>query len=308
MCEQYCRKRRGAALLSALVVTFVAVAAVTMLAAAQALGLRRTANLIDTDVAWAQIRWLEWEAIAAIHLARQGERTPLVRWPLVPRPLGAEGNPVIAELLDLNARFNLNNLVAGERSNRTEVQRFERLLSTLGISGEIVEPILDWLDPDSNTRPGGAEDDYYIRLPTPYRVANGSFARTAELLLVRGMTPDIYARLEPFVTALPGRQQINLNTAPPQLLQALDADVTSLDADAVVVARAQKPFDTVAAAMSTGSIARLGVATDGLATRSRFFLLSSTLRAGGLGLHIQSVLDVPEDGTARVLFRTAGGE
>ncbi len=71
-----------------------------------------------------------------------------------------------------------------------------RLFSNSGVKDEkllstIVDSILDWRDPDNLHRVNGAEDDYYLSLPTPYRAKNGNFETIDELLLVKGMTPEV---------------------------------------------------------------------------------------------------------------------
>ncbi|MBI3815908.1 MAG: general secretion pathway protein GspK [Nitrospinae bacterium] len=55
----------------------------------------------------------------------------------------------------------------------------------------IADSIEDWRDEDSLHRLNGAEDDYYMSLPVPYHCKNGSFNTVEELLMVRGMTPEI---------------------------------------------------------------------------------------------------------------------
>lgn len=56
----------------------------------------------------------------------------------------------------------------------------------------IVDSILDWRDSDRNHRLNGAEDDYYQSLPEPYECKDDDFDSVAELLLVRGVTPEMY--------------------------------------------------------------------------------------------------------------------
>ena len=56
----------------------------------------------------------------------------------------------------------------------------------------IVDAILDWRDSDELHRLNGAESDYYQSLPRPYHSKNGPFDSVSELLLVRGVTPEIY--------------------------------------------------------------------------------------------------------------------
>ena len=56
----------------------------------------------------------------------------------------------------------------------------------------IVDSIMDWRDKDNLHRLNGAEDDYYLSLPQPYKCKNGDFTSIDELLLVRGVTPEIF--------------------------------------------------------------------------------------------------------------------
>jgi len=65
----------------------------------------------------------------------------------------------------------------------------------------IADSILDWRDKDNLHRLKGAEDDYYLSLPEPYECKDGDFDSTEELLLVKGMTPEIfYGGLKDIVT------------------------------------------------------------------------------------------------------------
>lgn len=66
------------------------------------------------------------------------------------------------------------------------------LLMTLpGMTEDVADAILDWLDEDDETRALGAESDYYASLPTPYGCANGPIHSVEELLLVRGVAPTL---------------------------------------------------------------------------------------------------------------------
>ncbi len=51
--------------------------------------------------------------------------------------------------------------------------------------------LLDFLDPGSEPRPGGAEDIYYETLPTPYHSLDGQVTTLDELLLVRGFNAGV---------------------------------------------------------------------------------------------------------------------
>ena len=107
----------------------------------------------------------------------------------------------------------------------------KNLLLNLGIKEEdadiIVDSVLDWRDPDDLHRLNGAEDDYYLSLPNPYEAKDDKFDTLEELLLVRGMTPEIlYGNGERkgiinFLTIYSNTNKININAAPKEVLMAI---------------------------------------------------------------------------------------
>ncbi len=56
----------------------------------------------------------------------------------------------------------------------------------------MVDSIIDWRDENDLHGMNGAENDYYQSLPTPYDCKNGDFDAIEELLMVRGITPEIF--------------------------------------------------------------------------------------------------------------------
>jgi general secretion pathway protein K len=90
---------------------------------------------------------------------------------------------------------------------------------------EIAYSVVDWRDTDNSlSHPEyGAEDDYYEDLDTPYESKDFKFESIEELLLVRGMTPEIFEKVEPFVTIY-GVGAVNINTAPREVLVGLGMD------------------------------------------------------------------------------------
>ena len=65
------------------------------------------------------------------------------------------------------------------------------LMALPGMTIEIADAILDWLDDDEESREFGAEVDYYSSLVPPYAPKNGPLETVEELLLVRGVTPQL---------------------------------------------------------------------------------------------------------------------
>src|SRR6185295_15734557 len=56
----------------------------------------------------------------------------------------------------------------------------------------IINSILDWIDPDDNARIQGNETEYYQTQEPPYAAKNGPIDDLSELLLIRGITPELY--------------------------------------------------------------------------------------------------------------------
>jgi len=96
----------------------------------------------------------------------------------------------------------------------------------------IVEALIDWIDEDDETLGfGGAESSYYQGLEIPYEPRNGPMEFVEELLLIRGITPELYHGTEeiPGLATLVtphGRDgKININTAEPLVLGALSGQI-----------------------------------------------------------------------------------
>ena len=65
------------------------------------------------------------------------------------------------------------------------------LMGLPGMTIDVADAILDWLDEDDETRENGAEFDYYAALDPPYAPKNGPLETIEEMLLIRGVTPDL---------------------------------------------------------------------------------------------------------------------
>lgn len=124
---------------------------------------------------------------------------------------------------DEQGKLNLNELATGALSPAG--RRFSLLLTRLQLDPGLASALADWIDRNNDPGAGAlaAEADWYQALPRPYSPRNGPLRSYAELALVRGFTPDVMARIRPFVTVLPdGEQKLNINTAAPEVLTVID--------------------------------------------------------------------------------------
>jgi general secretion pathway protein K len=131
-------------------------------------------------------------------------------------------------LSDEERKVNLNGLTA------QNIGILSNLIVGTGADEEqaktIAFSVLDWKDADDVLiREGyGAEEDHYMGLGKPYRPKNRAFDSKEELLLVRGMTPQIFQKIEGDVTVFPknGVLRVNLNTASVDVLTAVADSLT----------------------------------------------------------------------------------
>ncbi len=89
---------------------------------------------------------------------------------------------------DESAKLNLNSLMRLDPSGDALAKA---LLNLPNMTADIADAIVDYLDADDTPRPAGAESSYYAGLSPPYRAKNGPLNSVDELLMVRGVTPQL---------------------------------------------------------------------------------------------------------------------
>jgi len=135
---------------------------------------------------------------------------------------------------DEERKINLNRLVMsnGNAPDEDRVAMFRAFLTHMEIDASIADAFVDWLDNDDTPRVGGAESNYYLSLPRPYKAKNDLFDTIEEILLVRGVTQEIYDKIRPFVTVT-SSGRININTAPAEVLVSLSAGRIAAESGAI---------------------------------------------------------------------------
>jgi general secretion pathway protein K len=238
---------------------------------------------------------------------------------LVDHELG-EGTFTV-QVVDEQSKLNVNVLTP---------EQWRVLLRACGVDSEtatvISDSVADWIDKDSLARTNGAEDDYYMGLPPeeggPYHCKNAALDRIEELLLVRGVTRDIFyghtaesatdsdlTGIGQFLTALPFAK-VNVNTAPPQVLQCIPG-VTPDMAEKLVRYRQgddgidgtddDKPFQSVdeIATVWSGMLSRnsFQALRNYLDIKSSFFTIRSIGNVNGVRKTIVTTVFRANDGT-----------
>lgn len=92
-------------------------------------------------------------------------------------------------LEDESTRLNLNLLLLADKVLDGSARTF--LMALPNMTEDVADAILDWIDEDEEPREYGAELEYYVGLSPAYGPRNGPPETLEELLLVRGVTPDL---------------------------------------------------------------------------------------------------------------------
>lgn len=218
------------------------------------------------SVAWAmdQLR-NDWE--------RQKENQVLDRIPIESPENTVNGYKIKSVISDMQGRFNLNNLV-----NPESYPDFKRLLQIVYPSlsqqkiEQIVKEVAEWV---SSSDQNSVEGQYYLALKPPYRIAHRPMISRSELRLVKGVTPDLYHALAPYITALPTQTQVNVQTASPAVLASLSPTLPLATAMIITELRVHTPIVSVPAFMNLDMIRNHRVPNNKITVKSQYFLVET---------------------------------
>jgi general secretion pathway protein K len=322
------RRQQGIALVTAIfVVALASIAAVAMFEAAN-VAVHRSANLVQSEAEWWYAdgveSWVKGILVQDAKLNKTDGFSDIWAKPVDFLPI--DGGGIRGRVEDLQGRFNLNNIGVGQLNTGNQaqptgallyVQQFDRLLDSLPNFDAskyhgLGYAIRDWIDSDDQRSQDGAEDSDYLSLDPPYRAANQPMHSPSELLLVKGVTKELYAALEPYITALPvssGVTPININTAPEPVLLSLATNIDKSAVERFMAARKLESFSDAGAA-KTGALAFLppnapAVALD---TKSQFFELQAEVYIGSGRLALYSVFYRQSGATPVVIAHSTNTE
>lgn len=134
------------------------------------------------------------------------------------------GAPVWVRITDESGKIPVNLVTQG---------LLRQVLVNLGLefehADEVTSSILDWRDEDDEVRVNGAENDYYLDLPRPYLAKNAKLDSLEELMLVKGVTNEIYhgetddfpIGMKHIFTVFNPRPVLNVRSSSADVLQAL---------------------------------------------------------------------------------------
>ncbi|MEP7206849.1 MAG: type II secretion system minor pseudopilin GspK [Casimicrobiaceae bacterium] len=273
------RQAGTAVVLAMLLAAFAAVVAATVFADQQRWS-RNVENRRDrvqgAAIAMAGLQWARqilYDDARSTAIDHLGET-----WALSLPPIPLDNGEIRGAISDAQARLNINDL-GDAPAPLVQRLRLSRLFARRGGPVAALPAITDWIAagtaaraPGTGAKPAAAN--------AVVAVANAAPVRVAELAGLRSVSTEALGAVRPFLTALPPRTAVNVNTAPIEVLDAM-FDGAPTDALAALVAgRRSRPFATVAefrARLPEG----LRLATEeGLDVKSQYFEVTVEARQG----------------------------
>ena len=310
-------RQRGAALLAAM----LTVALVATFASAALWQQWRSTEVEAAERARVQSAWvltgaLDWARLVLREDARSGNTDHLGEPWAVPlqearlssflaadRNASADTGPEVLEaflsgqITDLHSLLNVNNLVKPDgKSSEPDLRAFSRLFELLGLPPAQLELLAENLRFASDRSAGNQSSPMAPLAP-----------QQADQLVWLGIPAETVAVLRPYVTVLPARTDVNLNTASAEVIYAAIDGLSMADAQRLVSERERSHFRTVTDAKKAIGASDATAAENqvGLSVFSRFFEVRSRLRLDQLVVEEHSLIQrVGND--VRILQRQRG--
>lgn len=290
-------RQRGAALLAAmLTVTLVATfAAAAMWQQWRAIEVE-TAERARVQSAWILLGALDWSRLILIEDGRAGGADHLAEPWAVPLEearlstfLAADRNvsePADAstdtqdaflsgQIIDLQSRLNLANLVQGGTVNESALAQFGRLFNQLGLPSSELAILVQGLRAAQAPAEGGSQAPL--------------MPQTLGQLTWLGVSPATVALLAPHVALLPERKPVNLNTAGVEVLRASIEGLDMAGANKIVAVREMQHFKTLEDVNALlGQTTRVN--SNDHAVASSYFEVHGRLRLGDVTVQERSMV------------------
>ena len=298
------RRQRGVAVITALLLTTLAVTIVASLFWAQQVQVRSMENQrLHLQTKWILRGALDW---ARLVLRQDGidnrEYTTLTAvWntPLAETRLDqyiererVQGEVFDATLsgriIDATSRYNLTNLATGPKISEEHVKIYRRLLVNLQLDPALALKTAKAVAAGSEPLPRmeGDTSPVVARTSSPL-----GLTQLDDLLSIPGYTPAIVDKLREFAIVLPAdAQRVNVNTAPAEVIAALVEGYSVSQANALVTRRKQAYFrqkSDFTGQLFTGGEGPADAVYD---VKSQYFLVLSRVRLDRAALDAEALV------------------
>jgi general secretion pathway protein K len=257
-------RQRGVALIMALILVAIVAAVAGTSLEQNDFAMRR----LEADRDFVQARWVlkggtEW---ARTVLAEDARSSSLDHgkelWASGLPPTQIEQGTIAGKIVDEQGLFNLTNLLRDGKPSERDIAQFRRLLASLGLRTELADAI----------------------------AAQPPVSEIGDLYRVPGCNETVIATLKPFITVLPRRTALNVNTAPPKVLAAVIEGLSLEEAQVLVASRLAAPLrdkDDLRARMAQPDLLN----SQDIAVGSSYFLVRGRAQVGKADVGMEALLE-----------------
>ncbi|MFZ6658682.1 type II secretion system minor pseudopilin GspK [Undibacterium sp. TJN19] len=202
------------------------------------------------------------------------------------------------QVSDAQALYNLNNLATNGVADPREVIAFGRLLTNLRMDGQLADAVAVMIaqtqarlttGPGSSTAESGSG-----KSPSEEAFPEVQFLRFTQvddLLAVSGFSPDMLAKLKSFVTVLPRKTEINVNTTSAEVLSARIEGVSMSDAAMMIASRDRAYFLSLEDFKHRFEDKTKTVVDKDLAVATNFFIVNGKVKMNRSALDISALIE-----------------
>ncbi len=202
-------------------------------------------------------------------------------------------------LYDLQARFNLNNLIEKKLlpvfinliSHTThQLNSKEQLNLALGVQ--------DWLTTYDLARGKDNYTSYYLSQKPPYYPSHQLMSSVTELRLIKDVSSPLYQAIEPFVTVLPETTPININTASKKVLMALGNGMTETQVNELMMARGENGIKDLKDIAELAK--KIDLPSEQITIESKYFLNVAVVTGDEFKLTVYTLLKRSKDKQGKI--------
>ena len=296
------RRQRGVAVITALLLTTLAITIVASLFWQQQVQVRSIENQrLQLQKQWILRGALDWARLILGEDKRIGIRygdidhlgepwavplaeTRLDQYVEKERAGDVPDAALSGGMSDAQARYNIRNVYRNGKIDDLEVARFGKLLTLLGVNPSLSRATavhIQSAQPQAAGSKGGQAAASGASTPLPMDIQH-----VDDLLAVPGFTPELLEKIKDYVVVLPADvTTINVNTAQAEVIAAKVDTLSLSEASAVVAARQNRPFQRREDALNSTSYN-----LDGLDVRTNYFFVNGNVRLNRAGMEMQALI------------------
>jgi general secretion pathway protein K len=301
MRRQWQKKQRGVAVVTALLLTTLAITIVASLFWQQQVQVRSIENQrLQLQKQWILRGALDWARLILREDALFSQSDTLDEPWAVPlsetrldqyvengRVDNASDAVLSGQIVDAQSRYNLANLSTNGKVNPAEVAVFARLLSLVQLNPALAQQTAELMAASQRKQEGASNQGRPMRLTYLH-----------DLLAVPGFTVDAVEKLRDLAVILPQRTKVNVNTAPAEVLAASIENMSLADAKGIVNSRNSATFRNL------GDFTQRFPGGDGerLDVKTRYFLVNGRVQMNRAGLEVQVLVERQSRGKTELVW------